>query len=108
MVFWLVPMYLVGFFNGLFLFYFPHYTTKLENTWRQKYATQTFNLINFLPKLGLNLIDISRIYHERHHDKVNDNRAYFPEIVLANRFWSNLQTHGWSQSKYRYLVEPNY
>ncbi len=30
LTFWLLPIYLVGFANGMFLFYFPHYTTKWE------------------------------------------------------------------------------
>ena len=30
LVFWLLPIYLVGFFNGMFLFYFPHFQTNWE------------------------------------------------------------------------------
>lgn len=30
LIFWLLPIYLVGFFNGMFLFYFPHFQTNWE------------------------------------------------------------------------------
>lgn len=70
--FWLLPLLFIGFSNGLFLFYFPHYTTKLERTWR--------GFENKLPhqKLALLAIDISRIYHEKHHDRIAENRNYYP------------------------------
>ena len=35
-VFWLLPIYLVGFFNGMFLFYFPHFQTNWERKKRQQ------------------------------------------------------------------------
>jgi fatty acid desaturase len=75
--FWLLPLLLVGFLNGLFLFYFPHYTTKLERAWRKiaaKMPHQTLTLLS---------IDISRIYHEKHHDRIAENRNYFPVFAFA-------------------------
>lgn len=82
--FWLLPVFLVGFFNGMFLFYFPHYTTKLEKIWRLELenSRESLNIpkqvkINLI-KLILFLIDISRFYHEKHHDKVLENTAYYP------------------------------
>lgn len=75
-LFWLLPLFLVGFLNGLFLFYFPHYTTRLERTWR--------NIQDKLPHQSLTLlaIDISRIYHEKHHDRIAENRNYFPVLAF--------------------------
>jgi fatty acid desaturase len=75
--FWLLPVYLVGFLNGMFLFYFPHYTTALENMWRaQLHLPGQYQ--NLLQKLSLFFIDISRYYHERHHDKVMENQNFYP------------------------------
>ncbi len=68
--FWLLPIYFVGFLNGLFLFYFPHYTTKFENYWRKNPSLITKILV--LP------IDISRYFHAKHHDRINLNTYYFP------------------------------
>jgi beta-carotene hydroxylase len=81
--FWLLPLLFVGFLNGLFLFYFPHYTTKLERKWR--------GFENSLPhqKLALLTIDISRIYHEKHHDRIAENRNYFPVLAYTQDKLSN-------------------
>lgn len=79
--YWLVPMLILGLLNGLFLFYFPHYTTKLEKRWRAHP-----NLLNYLPR---KLIDISRIYHEWHHDKIQNNQNYYPFIAS---FWHFVTT----------------
>jgi beta-carotene hydroxylase len=70
--FWLSPLLVVGFLNGLFLFYYPHYSTKLENSWR------ILQKPNFVQKLFLLFIDISRVYHEKHHDKIVENSHYYP------------------------------
>jgi beta-carotene hydroxylase len=72
--FWSWPAWLVGFFNGLFLFYFPHYSTKKEEYWR---LATTVDL-SLWARFSLELIDISRIYHELHHLKITNNMAYFP------------------------------
>jgi len=81
---WLLPVFLVGFFNGMFLFYFPHHTTALEKKWRLE-LMQSSNNSGIIPKTRFNfiklillLIDISRFYHETHHDKVLENTAYYP------------------------------
>jgi fatty acid desaturase len=87
--FWLLPLLVVGFSNGLFLFYFPHYTTKLERKWRKnsQYIHQ---------KLTLLAIDISRIFHEKHHDRIAENQNYFPVFTyLLSRFqgaWASLSS----------------
>ncbi len=79
--YWLVPMLILGLLNGMFLFYFPHYSTKLERKWRAKPTPY-----NYIPRT---LIDISRIYHERHHDKINNNQNYYPIIASLNHFIIN-------------------
>ncbi|MBC7471863.1 MAG: fatty acid desaturase [candidate division SR1 bacterium] len=86
--FWLLPLLLVGFLNGLFLFYFPHHTTRLERNWRE--------VQNKLPHQSLTLlaIDISRIYHEKHHNRIAENRNYFPILAFMqdklSSTWNNL------------------
>jgi fatty acid desaturase len=85
--FWLLPLLVVGFLNGLFLFYFPHYSTKIERRWRKQ------NTPNPLKKLSLLAIDISRIYHEKHHDRIAENSNYFPVLsFIKDKFqgvWSS-------------------
>ena len=85
LLFWMFPNYIVGFLNGLFLFYFPHYTTKLEKEWRLSHSNPVW------AKFGLFCIDLSRYYHEMHHEKIATNKNYFPfedyilnKIVLRN------------------------
>jgi fatty acid desaturase len=87
--FWLLPLLVVGFSNGLFLFYFPHYTAKFERKWR--------NNTRFIhQKLTLLAIDISRIFHEKHHDRIAENQNYFPVFTyLLSRFqgvWTSLSS----------------
>jgi fatty acid desaturase len=78
--FWLLPLLVVGFSNGLFLFYFPHYTSRLERNWRQ-------NNTLLHRRLTLLTIDISRIFHEKHHDRIAENQNYFPVFAyLLSRF----------------------
>jgi fatty acid desaturase len=85
--FWLLPLLLVGFLNGLFLFYFPHYTTKLERAWRKITAKLPHQSVTLLA------IDISRIYHEKHHDRIAENRNYFPIFAyLQDKLSSTWQT----------------
>jgi fatty acid desaturase len=77
--FWLLPLLIVGFLNGLFLFYFPHYSTKLEHKWREAAKKNAFQ------QLVLTAIDISRYFHEKHHDSVQQNTNYFPVFAhLSN------------------------
>ncbi len=84
--YWLVPLLFVGFLNGLFLFYYPHYTTKLEKTWRNLQSQR-----NPIQSFWLLCIDISRVYHEKHHDAISSNRPYFP--VLS--FLIDVRNHNW-------------
>jgi fatty acid desaturase len=73
--FWLLPILFVGYANGLFLFYFPHYTADWEGKLKGNFiGTRIQWLINF-----------SRYYHELHHDSTVNNGAYFP-------LWSYLVT----------------
>jgi fatty acid desaturase len=80
MWFWLLPILVVGFFNGMFLFYFPHFTTKWENTQRAR-PDSIFH------SWAVELIDISRIYHEFHHNNITENRNYYP---LENYIWQKI------------------
>ena len=73
--YWLPSILIIGFFYGLFQFYFPHYSTKIVDNWRvlaQK---------NFFQKLSLFFVDFCRYYHYKHHEKISSNQPYFP-------FWS--------------------
>ncbi|NJL97278.1 hypothetical protein HC864_05785 [Candidatus Gracilibacteria bacterium] len=72
--FWLVPVFLVGTLNGFFLFYFPHFTTMTEKKWR-KQKNQ-----NQIQKIFLTSIDISRTYHEDHHQNIKTFKNYFPIV----------------------------
>jgi hypothetical protein len=69
---WLIPLLVVGFCNGLFLFYFPHYTIRIE------LFARSLEKQNIFSQLLLTTIDISRYYHEKHHEKIQSNRPYFP------------------------------
>jgi beta-carotene hydroxylase len=68
--FWIIPMFVVGFLYGQYLFYWPHYSNQFE-IWcrRQRW---------FLPQLYAGTIELARIFHAMHHDKVTNNTAYFP------------------------------
>jgi fatty acid desaturase len=102
--FWLLPIYFVGFLNGMFLFYFPHYSTKLENLWRTKISllSQSKPYQNIIQKLSIFFIDISRYYHERHHDKIMENQNFYPlEKYLYDRLF--LQTKPSIEYRAQYL-----
>ena len=64
-LFWLIPMLVIGMANALFLFYFPHYIHPLEKQ---------------LNNIGIirHLIKISRVYHHKHHDNPANNYNFFP------------------------------
>ena len=70
---WLTPMLLLGLCNGLFLFYFPHYIPRVEKQWRTK--------PRFWNAPARILIDISRVFHERHHDRIQNNLNYYPLLA---------------------------
>jgi fatty acid desaturase len=72
LLFWLLPMGIVGLMNGLFLFYYPHYSTHLEQSIKENSNPNLFG------KGLLEAIDISRISHEVHHDRVRSNEVYYP------------------------------
>jgi beta-carotene hydroxylase len=72
LIFWVLPVYLLGVTNGAYLFFYPHYTGKYEKIWRN------LKIKNWYQKLALKLIDISRHYHEIHHEKISANYVYFP------------------------------
>jgi len=72
LVFWSLPVWLVGTMNGLFLFYFPHYTTNRVEKWK------ALTNPNWFQKLCLVMIDISLYYHTKHHQKINGNANYYP------------------------------
>ncbi len=82
MYFWLLPLLLVGFLNGFFLFYFPHYTTKYEELIRQK------NTNSIHEKIFLYFIDMSRTYHEDHHINTIEFKNYFPVIISI---WNSIK-----------------
>lgn len=72
LIFWSLPVWLVGTMNGLFLFYFPHYTTKTVEYWK------LLKNPNWFQKLSLLLIEISKHYHTGHHQKISSNSNYYP------------------------------
>jgi fatty acid desaturase len=63
--YWLIPMLLIGFANALFLFYFPHYKHWIEAT--------RLNI-----PLIKDSIQMSRVYHHKHHDNPSKNSNFFP------------------------------
>jgi fatty acid desaturase len=64
-LYWLIPMLIVGVVNALFLFYVPHYNHWIERT-----------------RLNVSVVSksiyISRLYHSMHHDKPGRNYNFFP------------------------------
>jgi beta-carotene hydroxylase len=72
LIFWALPVWLLGTLNGLFLFYFPHYSTKRVDNW------ENLKKPNLLVQLLLGLIFISRFYHTKHHLKPSQNSNYYP------------------------------
>jgi fatty acid desaturase len=69
-IFYLLPLFIIGFLNSLFLFYYPHYTNQFEqNLIQQK---------NLFAKLGVKCINLSRNFHSYHHHKINNLSFYFP------------------------------
>jgi beta-carotene hydroxylase len=72
LIFWSLPVWLVGTMNGLFLFYFPHYTTDTVEQWK---LSENPNLFQ---QFSLVLIQISLHYHTKHHQKITGNSNYYP------------------------------
>lgn len=93
LVFSMAPLLIIGTLNGFFLFYFPHYKPE----WERKIRTEKTPAL--WKKWIMLSIDISRIYHELHHDDVHNKLVYFPFlhilIDLKNNSWkTKLQEHG--------------
>ena len=63
--YWLIPIFIIGIANALFLFYFPHYTHWIERTWLNKGPLKES-------------IRMSRVYHHKHHDNPSKNSNFFP------------------------------
>lgn len=108
--FWLVPMLVVGVLNGMFLFYLPHYLTNTEKKFRSILGIETNYKLPYIKAnnilewfnlkykiLTLLSINISRIYHEKHHDKTSENENFYPIssylISKVNGSWDNLTTN---------------
>lgn len=92
LAFWALPVWLLGTLNGLFLFYFPHYSTKMVDSW------EGLKKPNLLIQFGLGLIFISRFYHTKHHQKPSQNSNYYPIFCF---FRDSLET------KLGFKIVPN-
>ena len=96
--YWLLAVLVVGFLNGLFLFYFPHYSTKWE------IKTRSLARIWLLPSISLAFIDICRYYHEWHHNQIKSNQYYFPlENYLYQKLIGQNQNLQWT-GKYLHKI----
>jgi beta-carotene hydroxylase len=76
--FWLLPLLITGSLYGLYQFYFPHYSTQTIDNWKRS------SELNLLQKIILFSVDISSVYHFKHHQKITNNTFYFP-------IWAYLQ-----------------
>jgi beta-carotene hydroxylase len=72
LLYWAIPMYIVGFFNGLFLFYLPHYQLSDDKKWLKN--------LGVFSKFFLFCAKIARTSHHKHHQKVNYVLAYYPTL----------------------------
>jgi fatty acid desaturase len=77
LLFWLFPIYILGVLNGIFLFYLPHNVTKYEKILSK---LSNVKLLASVINLFENIIFISRISHESHHNNVKAKDPYFPVI----------------------------
>lgn len=97
--FYILPLLIVGICNALFLYYYPHYQNRFEHWARLQFNLGNKKTINFW--IGLVIVwcvDLSRIIHQAHHDKVLSNSPYYPEFWLWQNSFLN-QTNNW-----RYLA----
>lgn len=92
LAFWALPVWFLGTLNGLFLFYFPHYSTKKIDSW------QKLTNPNFAIQFILGLIFISRFYHTKHHQNPSQNSNYYPVFSFIR---DNLET------KLGFKIVPN-
>lgn len=77
LMYWLLPIYILGVLNGIFLFYLPHNVSKFETILS---SLSSIKLFSKLSSLIENVIFISRISHESHHDDIRSKNPYFPFI----------------------------
>jgi fatty acid desaturase len=75
LILWTIPVYIVGYLNGIFLFFVPHYTTRRMEKWK------SLKKPNLWQKFCISIVYMSLHYHLNHHKKISENRNYFP--VLA-------------------------
>ena len=61
---YLLALFITGFLNGLFLFFFPHYSTPFVDKTNLKFVK--------------NAVQLSRISHSQHHDRISRLDCYFP------------------------------
>jgi fatty acid desaturase len=93
--FYILPLLIVGTCNALFLYYYPHYQNQIEHWARSKFNLGNKITISFWVGATLTwLIDLSRIIHQAHHDKVLSNSPYYPEFWLWQNKFLN-QTQNW-------------
>lgn len=70
LIFWAIPMFIVGFANGFYLFFLPHYQLPKEKFWLKK--------MGIVSKFLLFTADLARTSHHQHHQKVSNTLAYYP------------------------------
>ncbi len=91
----ILPLIAVGIMNSAYLYFYPHYTNGFEGSLRKllitKSTQKTLNLLSLitvlittiiakpLAKLFIWGIDISRVIHEKHHQRPSGNLFYYPE-----------------------------
>ncbi len=98
--YWIIPMWIVGFLYGQYLFYWPHYSNNLEQ-WSRKQS-------NFFSKLYIWSIDLCRTFHALHHDKVSGNMAYFPlESYLYLNFIRQYKDFELNVDSHKYIMHKS-
>ena len=85
LVYWSVPALIVGLSYGFYLFYFPHYISKWEDSARLKISSNSKNYFN---QAILWTIDLARFYHTQHHFKIQENINYYPVAAYFKDFFS--------------------
>lgn len=84
LVYWSVPALIVGLSYGFYLFYFPHYISKWEDSERLKISSDSKNYFN---QAILWTIDLARFYHTQHHFKIQENINYYPVVAYSKDFF---------------------
>jgi fatty acid desaturase len=97
-IFYIIPLLIVGILNGIFLYYYPHYQNKIEFWARKHFDHQNkFSPFFWVGFFVTWCIDLSRIAHQDHHDKISFNEPYYPEFWL----WKNTFLN--QKDNWRYL-----